>query len=334
MRNRPRTPALTTLADSSIAMTLIAVLALGIAGCDSKPKPRPVPRGALFSFDYKKVRSVEIVQNDPELSEQWSARLENPVPGDVGAWIIASAPGGQTLLDRLAAGNLIQHLLDTLNTLRATDASPQVSTENLGLTPPQILLRWSDTQDQLKELRLGRRVSTQTEDRYAQLGPAPLSQPFIVQGSTLKMLGYASRFASIRRSTLLDFDLDDADEVEIGKLLLHRQGTDWADPKGKLYPPKKQIELRTFLDALFHLKIMAFVDDPDANAALLAHFPKKVTHRAGFKGRGLPSPATLEIAQVRGNGATRVYAMISSRPHVVFELFPETDRILRQWPSR
>lgn len=261
-------------------------------------------------------------------------------PGDADAWSIASS--STVLLDKLAAGNFIQHFLDTINTARSVGMAPPDQLHALGLAPPQILLRWKIRSSDdgaspllVDELRIGQRVSTGLENRFAQLGPtaqALASEPFVLQGSALKMLSYAESFNSVRRSTLINFALDEVDEVAFaGGPQVQRQGIDWLDAKGKVLPPARQEKIKSYLEAMFHLRVAHFVDDPAENTKVLAQIarvPSGSQKRLTFKHR-TGEPTELKIVQLGG----KFWATLSSRPNLAFELYPETGKLLKQWPT-
>ncbi|MFN7685830.1 MAG: hypothetical protein ACK5QT_10520 [Oligoflexia bacterium] len=165
---------------------------------------------ALFSFKYPEVNELSISSQDPSTGSRFSAHFRRQNE----KWLIQSGPEGSELLDRNANTSFINHLLDTLSTLRM---SKPVEAENLpraeflsrlGLTPPSHWLRWG-TANQSFELQLGSRADAFGSHASAQ------GQTFLVEGAALKMLEYVTDFRKLRHSKLMLKTIDEVDRVEI-----------------------------------------------------------------------------------------------------------------------
>src|SRR5690606_16672257 len=110
------------------------------------------------------------------------------------------------------------------------------------------------------ELRLG----TLLKDENRRYASVPGHEPvIIVRGATLRMLEYLQGFDTLRLPTVLTFDRDHPDELEVhekGRKLLYaqRHNDGWADKKLK---PLK-IDVQRYVDYLVHLRFLRVFDDP------------------------------------------------------------------------
>jgi hypothetical protein len=272
----------------------------------------------LFIFNTKNLTEFTIAKNDPTTSDQWTARLSkiNSAP-----WEVASAPDGSVLADKMADASYIDHLADTLQTLRATAKAPNGPLSSFGLHPPRFALRWTAS-GKSHELLLGDSVPHKG-GHYAWIGSQSTSgHVLIVQGAALQMLGYLTSFDALRLRKLLPFSADDVDELELYKgsrlfQYAQRQGDEWTDRKGQ----KLKAPVGEFLENLTHLRIRHFSDAIE-NSAPRA----KPLFRLVFKDRH--GKATVLNIYTRGGG---VFAAVSSRPKSTFEVFSEALQILIPW---
>lgn len=256
-----------------------------------------------FAFDTKKIMTFEIAKADPKTGDAWSAQFDrNPD----GIWEVASGPGGGHLIDRKAHSQLIDHLLDTLRTLRVTHLAPKGPPESFELIPPRFALRWGG-----HELRLG-------SGQFASIG----STVYEVEGAALKMLDYIDSFQSLREQTLLSpITSDDIDEVELsqgGKKYFYaqREGTVWTDVHHKPVKP----DMSFFLDQLTHARIQEFVDQPETSAQLAASVRKNPLVQITLKDRlGHATQAYWKWETMEGT--KKLFSTSSLRPSAVFRIF-------------
>ena len=282
-----------------------------IAGCTQSSPPSEEllkPGQAPFQFEVKKTQSLEIVKTDPKTGQSWNARFHrNPDT----TWEIDSAPGGINPLDRKAHTTLIDHLLDSLRSLRVTALAPKGPLESFDLAPPHLALRWDGS-----EFSLG-------SGKYA----AIKGTAYEMEGAAIKILDYVENFQSLRQATwLFPITSDDVDEIEIFRSLkpgapsktfyAQREGAAWTDRKHK--PVKK--DLSSFLDQLTHLRILEFIDDPETSSRLVKELQQKASTRAILKDR--QGNAT----EIRLGGQKELYGISTHRPGVAFKLYPEAIR--------
>lgn len=266
-------------------------------------------------FDLQSISSLDIAKADPATGDVWSARFRQlPQSGREGngpLWEVSSGPGGGSLLDRKAQGGFINHLLDTLKTLRVSELAPKGPPESFGLVPPRFALRFGTS-----EIRFG-------NDSYAAIG----NQIYKVEGAALKMLEYIPSFESLREQKLLaSLVSDDFDEVEIKRkghkpFYTQRDGSAWTDRHHK--PVQKS--LNEFLEQWTHMRIEKFIDDP----ALAPKISKKIEEQplAQILLRGRNQPEILVRLQWQTlDGTDGLYATTSNRPGSVFRIYPEAAR--------
>lgn len=310
-------------------LTLLAAASL-LSGCTSEKGDatlRPSPGVQLklgtpmFEFQPADVSEVTLRQNDPVRDRRWEARFARRSDGD---WEIATAPDGVALLDRRANSPFLNHLLSTLTTLVWQETPAQGDLENFGLRVPHYAIRFR-ARDRDFDLQLG--LPAGTQNRYARVaGHAPA---LVVRGATLRMIELIEGFETFRLPTVLTFDRDRPDEVELLErelpvLYAQRHNDDWADRR--LRPPR--FDVAAYVDYLVHLRMRRYVDDPVRARAITAALAKAPTWRIVLTDR---RGARTELRVGRGPDGTLV-ATNSDRPETAFELFPETARGLK--PAR
>lgn len=268
-----------------------------------------IPKGkSPFDFETKKITTFEIAKADPKTGDSWTAQFERNRDG---MWEIASGPGGERLIDRKAHSQLIDHLLDTLKTLRVTQQAPKGPPESFDLAPPRFALRWGGN-----ELRLG-------SGKFASIG----SSIYEVEGAALKMLDYVESFQSLREQTLLSpISSDDIDEVELSRngkkyFYAQREGTLWTDAHHRPVQP----DMAYFLDQLTHARIQEFVEHPKISAPLATSVQKNPLVQITLKDRlGHATEAYLKWEIIEGS--KNLYSTTSLRPTAVFRIFNEALR--------
>ncbi len=266
-----------------------------------------------FQFETKKVTSIEIAKADRKTGDSWTAKFQRNNDGE---WEVASGPGGSNLLDRKAHSTLIDHLLDTLKTLRVTAPAPKGPPESFELSPPHFAIRWSGN-----EMRLG-------AGKFVAIGPSI----YEMEGAALKMIELIESFQTLRQQTWLSpLTSDDVDEIELyrGKkkyFYAQRDGSVWTDQKHK---PVRQ-DVAFFLDQLTHTRIEEFVDTPQLSARLVQSIRKAPTQHIIFKDRnGRTTEADLKWEVV--DASEKLYGTTSSRPGSAFRIFPEAIRFFESF---
>ncbi len=306
----------------SITLSVLA-LGLGSTACSRSSSPEaPTVRVGAPLVDFKPEETLELTlaKFDPRTQDVWTARLTR---ADARAeWQVASAPQGQTLLDRRADSTFINHLLSLIKTLSVHEMAPEGTLTSLGLDQPLFSIRWGTPGQPLKELRLGDANPKGLGNYCVLVSPQGNSEPVIVRGAALQMLGMIEKFEVLRRRRLLTFEADDVDELELwrGKaktLAVERLGDDWTE----LHRKKRVLTVGQKLEALTHLRIQNFLDDPSQVTRLRQKLENAPTHRAIFKDRD-GKPTELQLRADSGH----TWARISSRPEAVFEVYPEALR--------
>jgi hypothetical protein len=298
---------------NSVLASLLLV-ALGGAGCDPRPTDgakgaNPVLRAGSRPFAAlpDAVRGMELTRDDPARGWVWTATVEKRRdPDGSEGWIVTSAPAGLKLVDRRADTPFFEHLVETLRTLEATDRAPDDSLPQHGLVPPRMILRIPG-QTGAGEARLG--SAAPQGGSYAVFPPD--SRIWQARGAALAMLERIEGFETIRARTLLTVELGDIDRFEHGLGARKRSHVlaqkHWSEP------------VRQWLEALTHLRAMSFVDDPAEvrtfQSRLEAH-PGWLFRFHGAKGQWVELRA--------GRVDDSLFGAVSSRPGVIFRLFPRS----------
>jgi hypothetical protein len=312
------------LASAPLLLALISVTA-----CTAKPKPTfsaeapaLAPGTSAFPMDWRSVTELEIFKNDATAGDHWNALLQK----ENDDWRILSASVPHPLKDQRADTKFVGHLLDTLSTLRVQDWALEGPPEAFGLARPAWVLKWK-TDKTTHELRLGDITAGQI--RFASLPGRTdadgKSRTVTIAGAALEMLSRLDEFSALRARVLLPFESDDVDVLEIKspaqKLHATREGSDWKDVRGK----RLEKEVDPILDALTHLRAKKIIDTEDSDtAALRTKLEKSPLFEARFTNRK-NSVSVLRAGRV----SDQWYALLSDRPEVLFELHPESGKILR-----
>ncbi len=301
-----------------------AMLILITTACTSKPpaeipSPGPSPlrvgRGFL-NFDDREVVEFEIARGPgaggASAVSGWSARLSSTRPLHATArvknnlsWSIESFSDGNTLLDRRAHSERINHLLDTLHTLNVVAIPECYAPGNctplarFGLDPPSFALRWRTSDGKSHELDIGAQSDPKDGGAYVRV-PKIGDRVFSAQGAALAMLANLTEPQWIRERRFIPVDPDSVEEISGPKgFYVQRDGVRWADKKHK--PIGRDLDL--ILDRALHQQIQGFVDDPVEATRLrkkLLGDPR--TLHLTLDGRGLPENSKTKI-WISGGGA-------------------------------
>ncbi|MEK6705505.1 MAG: DUF4340 domain-containing protein [Bdellovibrionota bacterium] len=308
------------------------IFILLLSSCTLKEDKRQTAPGKPFSFDVPDVSELTIAKNDPKSGDSWTVRLQN-TGGPDPTWQIASGPHG--ILDNLANTGYVNHLLDTLRTLRA-DLHTETTNgpiESFGLLPPVFYLEWrTNKADKAEQWRL-------------KLGLPEGGKPFCIAsahamadsavltctGAAIKMLDILDSFTAVRHRALSTITSDDVEEIEIfygnkkSVFFAQREGLDWTNRKHR----RLKANIDAFLDGVTHTRIKEFVDDPDETLRLLDTL-KKSRHQtirlSGLKGMSVTIKSSKQSHEL--------LATISNRPGAVFKLYPEAGRFLTRLPAQ
>lgn len=313
------------MASSSLLRIALLVATASMFACActnqaAKTATPPTPgvnlkfQAPILEFQPAEVTELYLTQNDPQLNNHWSARFARAQGGE---WEIATAPDGTNFTDRLANTKFIDHLLSTLTTLVWSEKSPQGNLESVGLSDPQYELRILGKNRDIT-LRLGTLLSDGVQ-RYAQIKGYEAS--LIVRGASLKMLEFIKSFEILRLPTILTFDGDFVDDLEVfenGKSLVYaqRNNDDWSDKNLKPVP----FMISDYVEYLTHLRILNYVDQVERAHEIAKKIGKKSIWHMKFHDRKA-NQVDLHIGKFKDGKA---YAVTTDRPDVAFELFPET----------
>jgi hypothetical protein len=315
----PRSPGAPLL----LALSLAAPLATTLAGCHSRQAPDtgraagPAAAalhagGMPFAFDPAAVGELQIDKADRSRGDAWTVTLRR----EGGGWRIAAPPVGTKLADARADGAYVDHLLETLRTLQIAERSPEDSLEPVGLAPPRFVLRWSAA-GAGRELRVGQESPSGGD--YAQFDADP--RVWIVRGSALAMLERLEDFGAVRLRTLLTAGAEDLRAFEYRARTYRPVRTRLGRARWQALPTLGLTSegVRRWVEALAHLRAMRFVDDP----AVAGGLRERIEAAPGWQLRFEPvhgKPIELRVRELEG----ALWATVSSRPGVAFELFPES----------
>ncbi len=311
-------------------LILLGCVTAALPGCtQKKPLEFPVDAPALavgsslFPMDWRDVAELEIRKEDPVSGDQWSVHLNRPSD----TWEILDASVPFTLQDRRADTKFLGHLIDTLSTLRVHDFALQGPPSSFGLDHPTWILRWK-LKERSHELRLGD-VSNGAM-RFAELpgriDAAGKPRTLIIVGAALEMLARLDSFQAVRAQVIPTFESDDIDVIQTqsrsGKFLAERYNEGWVIPGTTKAPARDAAAL---LESLTHLRARRFLDDqspPIDPEKLRATLENKSEFQAFFTER---KQGLIALKAARANGTW--YATLSSRPGILFELFPEAEKL-------
>ena len=288
---------------------------LSLSGCSSEKKDSSAPAlgKPLFSFEVASISRVVILKSDPTSGDRWSAGF---IRQQDSTWRIEQPPEGITSTDRLANTGILNHLLDTLRSLRPSKHLSLDHPQNAsqwGLDPPVFWIKLEGTPTPL-ELRVGAKANPFSH--YAETAGHYLE----VEGAALKMLEYLSEYKKLRHHKLMTWKLDEADRVRLQwhlgsaplRILAERSTGEWvkvdpSKPRGKKLSPAA---LRA-LEAIPQLEIENF------DLTLPLGRPWLTVEWKSRKDQTL----TLEID-------SELKARASDRPGAVFQLHSEAKKIL------
>jgi len=318
-----------------ISMFFLFVMTLGTACTRHEPRsftvdaPALSPKTRLFPMDWQKVSALEIQKSLPEQDQPWSAQIKKIPDGEIhsGHWRIESASVAYALADSLADSRFIGHLIDTLSTLQMQDFALNGPLESFGLTRPAWVLKWT-YEGKAHELRIGDIYSGQ--QRFAQI-PGRTDEKgearvVIIAGATLEMLSRLDSFHSLRAQTLLPFEKDDIDWIEVKKtggrsIQAERLSESWAIPGTQKVPT---LDIENLVEKLTHLRARTFLDEslsPEELQRKKTEIERAPSIRFRFQGPRLKET----YLYVRWLGQAGL-ASVSSRPGIVFELHPEARK--------
>ena len=258
-----------------LALANLAILTLVASHCaPSDPGATLIQAGSRpFATLAKGAVEVSIVSGG-----SWTAtfRKNGPLPTD---WVLIAGPG-KVLLDRMAKGGLIEHVMSTLQTLQVEGPAPHGSLESFGLNPPHFAIRWKTEGGSYGEVRLAHQMSGSSAGFGTLVVQGVVSPVAKLQGALYRMVETITTFESLRQQQILaPWIPDDFDEVEISskgqkRFYAQRAGETWADAKGKALTEPKAREITATLERLVHAQAMAFVDDLPLTQKLNARLQK------------------------------------------------------------
>lgn len=311
------------------ASVLVLLALISLPACTANPKPEftaeapaIAPGTSAFPMDWRSVTELEIFKNDATAGDHWNALLQK----EDDEWRIVSASVPHPLKDQRADTKFVGHLLDTLSTLRVQEWALEGPPEAFGLARPAWVLKWK-TDKVTHELRLGDITTGQI--RFAALPGRTdadgRSRTVTVAGAAIEMLSRLDEFSALRARVILPFESDDVDVLEIKspaqKLHAIREGADWNDARGT----RLKTEIDPILDGLTHLRAKKIIDTEDSDtAAIQTKLEKSPLFEARFTNR---KNSVSVLKAVRNSD--QWYARLSDRPGVLFELHPESAKLLR-----
>ncbi|MCM2277495.1 MAG: DUF4340 domain-containing protein [Oligoflexia bacterium] len=306
----------------------LPILMLLLTGCDlfRAAEDELKPGSRAFFFDKQQAVELELAKSNPATGDAWSATAIRQ-SFDPPVWEIRSGPGGKQLVDRIANGSFLAHLIDTLTTLQVFEAAPKGPPEGFGLRPPRFAIRLKLEPGITREIHIG---APEPKSGGAWISLAnPQSSPRItlVKGAALQMLGHLSSFDEFRQRTMLaPLAADDIDEVELflrGKSYFYaqREGDIWTDRRNKPLRGSKA-DVSIWLERLVHSRAQAFIDDPVLSEKLLGILSSRPRFEALLKDR-TGKATRLRVDSARVGSQDSVIAEASSRPGAVFVSYPE-----------
>ncbi len=286
----------------------LIILLFGLTNCTPSNDYR---NGALpFEGDYKKITQLELSRFGTHGESPWSTSLER----EEGNWIIKTFPGGVRRPDRYADTAFVDHLLDTLGTLKIQEKAPQASKESLGLSPPQWAIRFTRN-GKTQEVKIGQYDST-IRAAFIEIK----SQVYLAKGALLAMFGHLKNFEKLRHGKLSRITLNDVVSVEVevsGKSSFYaeRLSGGWANKEQKKY---KEGVVTPWLKRIFEIRIQHFIDQPHLIKMKTRFFVKPLIRIRTRDRHG--KEVTFGIIKDQGKILTRT----SNRVAGMFELYPES----------
>lgn len=326
------------------SLFLVAAAALTAASafsaCTSRSGPTtppvelaaPVPGRPALKFDYQESTELVVIKNDTATGDRWSARFQRKGSSKLERenWEIVSAPDGRQLIDRLADGRFILHLLDTLGTYSTLAEAAHGAAASYGLDTPRFELHWTAGNEHF-ELKIGQETRIEREGSpetgyFSQPRIGGKAYPVLVMnGAAIPMLGNITSFDSLRRRTWSTLDADDIDAYEVRRgghevFYAERMNNGWVGRNKKR--AAKGADDR--LQGLSHSRILNFVDEADRTSAIEAKLKSSPLAEIIAQGR-FETPARFVVTREAG----RLYGAVSTRPGAVFELYPEIERFFK-----
>ncbi|HAR41627.1 MAG TPA: hypothetical protein DCS07_03180 [Bdellovibrionales bacterium] len=304
---------------NTLVLLFSIVLTLCSGSCTPNQSEKAAPRAQsklLFNFDYTKVKEVVITRTGPEAREQFNARLQHFGPG-AEHWRILSS--SVPVLDSLANGIFLEHLLDSIRTLKITALGPSAPLETFGLHPPRFGIQWKAEDTDFEILFGDTQKNGSTYAMITKQGHGKGSaQVLLVRGAVQQLLLHLNSFEQLRFPNLSTLNIDEIDEFEIsrnGKPVFYaqRQGSGWIDRKGQ---PKSAAQ--ELLEKLNEQRITRYVDDQEQSRRVLPLFEKTSGYSIALHSRR----AEVILLKARRD-KYGVWSTVSSRPNAVFGISPE-----------
>jgi hypothetical protein len=308
---------------------MLALMLMLPSACNRKPAltftneaPALAPGTAPFPMDWRTVSDLEVFKNDPNTGDHWHASLQKRE--DI--WVITTASTPTPLKDSRADTRYVGHLLDTLSTLRVQDWALNGPPESFGLDRPRWVLKWK-TDKVSHELRIGDASTgailfAAIPGRTDAQGTA---RTVTIAGAAIEMLARLDEFTALRARVLLPFDSDDIDLLTLKsparKITAKREGGDWQNET----PPPLKLDITATLEELTHLRARRIIDAENEEER---HIRESLEKSAPFEARFTDRSNHVSVLRA-GRFASLWYATLNDRNGVLFELHPESERILR-----
>lgn len=319
---------------SGIALVLGCAALCGITACQSSvaPSQRSLtekknlnlqPGRIAFDFDPKKVIEITLAKTDPATGENWIGTFSNQNL----IWTISSAPAELAPIDRIANDTFINHLLDTLASLRLLENPMKGPPESMGLSPARFSLKWRTATAEFKFL-LGTPLDHNPARRFIKLEDSP---PLIASGSTLAMLDQIRSFDFLRKRTWTLLNADEVDEIELlrgGKSFFYaqREGDLWTDRAHQPIHKRAKVDVDALLTQLTGTSVDHFIDDTQKKNLIERTAFRRDYSEARLTDR-LGKVTILKAAELGGIA----YGINSTRPDGLF-VMPKT--ILSEFNAR
>lgn len=278
-----------------------------------------------LEFDPQKVDRLTIARMDPETGSSWNASFSK-VGED---WRVDSAPNGLKPLDRRAHTSLIRHLLDTLATLQISEKAPKGAPATFGLDRPWASLRLGAASREW-EIRIAAPRSS-GPGQFAILPKISDTTVVEVRGAALQMIHNAPAFEDLRLRQFSVWSTDEVEEISVtrnGKAAFYaeRAGSDWEDQRKR----KIRKDVDRFIADLTHTRVQAFVDD-EATTERVLKLGKVGEKNTAVKVTMKNLQGEAQTLSVVRDGE-RTYGISDAREGAVFELYPQTQRLLERGP--
>lgn len=296
------------------------VVLTSFAGCSSDPSANAPALGkAYFSFEPTQVEQLELTRSLPG-ETAWSVRLKR-APGS--PWTIESYPS--PILDRTAHLTFVDHLISTIKTLMPVENLSDQRLDAFGLQPPRVKLKWRAASPGASgEVLFGN--PKHNGQWLGQLEPTAPAQ--VLAGALIRMIETLADPMGLREPKILTRTLDDFDQIEIleksnRKSQLERVGTEWERITGKKHSPAPNA--KELLEKLAHFRVLAFVDDEQAQKRIEQAAQSATIREFRFLGRG-----NQKVAIQFFEFEKRVFGRSDNRSPYWYETYPE---VTEAWKS-